>query len=183
MLVSDRSEKLYRIAAANQQVESGIGLSENHLVPACVIHNRMTAASYKQRLIDADIAFQGQRDRLCTRFAVKRDQLSAALSIRDELFIQQPDIIPKRFSRDYDSFFLLAPFLMLASLLTFATRLPKLSWFGVLLSGLTLMFVVELANRRFRSIQKRQFRIADLVWLITLVAVNLGVWRAILAMR
>jgi Flp pilus assembly protein TadB len=178
--VSDRLEKLHRIAAANQEAEAGQGLSEGHFVPACTIYNRIVAADLKQKLIDAHIDVQEHRDRLCTRFSVPRNQLRLALQLRDDFLVEQPDVIPKRFSRDYDSFFLLSPFLLLVMALTLLVRMPKFTWAGVMISGITMMIILELANRRYRNIQKRQFRIADLVWLITLVALNLAVWRVIL---
>ncbi|MFO0942388.1 MAG: hypothetical protein U0930_16745 [Pirellulales bacterium] len=178
--MSDRSEKLHRISAANQEVEAGQGLSEDAFVPACAIHNRIVAASLKTKFVDAGIDVQDHRERLCTRFSVPRSQLSKALQLRDEFLVEQPDVCPKRFSRDYDSFFLFSPFVLLVMGLTLLARMPKYTWAGVLVSGITIMIILELANRRYRNIQKRQFRIADLVWLITLVAIDLAIWRVIL---
>ncbi len=180
--MSQHSERLHRIAAANEGVEVGHGISEDHLVPACTIYNRLVAARYKQSLIDADISYQEQRDRLCTRFSVAKNRLSTALQVRDKLLEEQPDIMPRRFSRDYDSFFLLSPFLLLAMLVSLLSRSKPYMWLGVAISGVSFMIVLELANRRYRAIQASQFRISDLVWMITLVAINLAIWRVILAL-
>lgn len=141
--MSLRSEKLQRIAAANPEVQAGPGVSKGQLAPACSIHNRKVATAYEQKLIAAGVVYQVRHSRLCSRFYAPIGQLETALRVRDELFIVQPDEVPKGIRRDFDSLFLLAPFLLLAVLISIfgILRLPKSSWVGVLITGFSAMLI------------------------------------------
>jgi hypothetical protein len=185
MLTNDSNsrygETLRRIADGNRHVEAGTGISSNHLVPVCSITNRTLAAIFEQQLIDENVVVESRRERLCTRFFVARENMTDALRIREKLLSEQSDSVPRKFSRDYDSFFLLAPFVFLAAFITYI--LPKTSnnvWIAVLTSGVTAMIFLERRNRRYRNYLGSQWGIQDLFWGATATAINIAVWRYVI---
>lgn len=172
---------LRRIADGNHHVESGTGIGPNHLVPVCSITNRSLAATLKQRLIEENVMVQSRRERLCTRFFVAREDMTNTLRIRETLLAEQSDSVPRKFSRDYDSVFLLAPFTVLAAFLTYAS--PWISnsvWIAVLTSGVTAMIFLERWNRHYRNYFGSQWGIQDLLLGTTSTAINIAVWQSVL---
>lgn len=172
---------LRRIADGNRRVESGTGIGSDHLVPVCSITNRSLAATFKQRLIEEDVIVHSRRERLCTRFSVPREDMANALRIRETLLAEQSDSVPRKYSRDYDSVFLLTPFTILAAFITYAT--PWISnslWIGVLTSGVTAMILLEHRNRHYRNYFGSQWGIQDLLWGTAAAAINIAVWQSVL---
>lgn len=174
-------ETLRRIADGNHQVAAGAGIGPNHLVPVCSIRNRSLAAIFKQRLIEEDIEVQSRRERLSTHFFVARENMTNALRIRETLLAEHPDSVPRKFSRDFDSFFLLGPFTLLAAFITYVLPCGSRSaWIGVLTTGVTLMIFWERLNRQRRTHVGSQWAIEDLLWVTTVAAINIFVWRFVL---
>lgn len=178
---------LRRIADGNHHAKAGTGIGPNHLVPVCSITNRSLAATYKQRLIEEKVLVQSRRERLCTRFFVAREDMTNALRIRDELLAEQADSVPREFSRDFDSIFLLAPFAIFVTLIAYVSpRIPSLAWvssfawIGVLTTSVTTMIFLERWNRQYRIHFGSQWGIHDLLWATTAVAINVAVWRSVL---
>ena len=178
---SHYGDTLRRIADGNHHVEAGPGIGPNHLVPVCSIRNRSIAATFKQRLIEENVVVQSRRERLCTRFFVARESMTNALRIRETLLAEQSDSVPRKFSRDFDSIFLLAPFTVLVAFITFV--FPWISnsvWIGVLTSGVTAMIFLERCNRQHRTHFGSQWSIQDLLLGTTATAINIAVWRSVL---
>ena len=97
------------------------------------------------------------------------------------LLSQTSDTVPRKFSRDYDSVFLLAPLTLLAAYITYASP-PILNyvWIAVVTSGATAMIFVERVNRQYRHHFGTQWGIQDLLLATAAVDINIWVWLAVL---
>lgn len=134
-----------------------------------------------QRLIEEGVVVQSRRERLCTRFFVAPENITNALRIRDAILKEQPDSVPQKFSRDFDSIILLAPFTALAAFITYVFPwISNTAWIGVLTTGLTVMIFLERLNRQRRIHSGKQWAIQDLLLGTTAAAVNVAVWRSVL---
>lgn len=172
---------LRRIAESNHAVTPGDGLGPGHFVPAFTINNKCVAAELKQRLADESIATTIEPGRLCTRFFVTRENLAQALRVREEFLAHTPDAKSRRMSRDYDSVFLLSPFVLLAVYIASSSQMfPRYAWVAIVVSGATAILFEERINRQYRSYRGQQLSTRDLFIATTVVALNVFVWRAVL---
>lgn len=171
---------LRRIAAANQRMASGPGWGQNHFIPVCSINNRVLGARFKQRLLEEEVAVKAKNERLCTRFYVRAGDLPQALRIHKELLAESPDIAPRKFSRDYDSIFLLMPLTLLAAYISYASPwLSNYIWIAILTSGLTVVMLCERINRQYRYQSGSRWGIRELLWATAATAINIAVWQAV----
>ncbi|GAB5405161.1 MAG: hypothetical protein Aurels2KO_33920 [Aureliella sp.] len=169
-------EALRRIAQKNQPPAKGSSQPVSHFVPACKLHSRVVALELVRELTAAGIESKTRHRRLWTHVAVRPSDLARTLQLQSELLTRQPDVPRRSPSRDYDVFFLVTPFILLATFLS----LPfGYAFIGVLTTGFSTMLLWERFHRRYRYQAATEFKLNELLLFTALCAVNFAVWFAV----
>lgn len=96
-------------------------------------------------------------------------------------FVKTARHVPRRFSRDYDSLFLITPFVIVAAAVRFfLPGVSRYAWLAILVSGASVIALCERINRQYRVSVGSQWSLHDLLLATTIVAANLALWNAVM---
>lgn len=176
----DQKSRLDRIASANHHPLPGPGFDERQLIPVLTIRNPDLMRLVERRLQDLRITCRIDRERRQARLFVRAGDYARSLEIYEELSRIQPDTITRGLRRDYDHVFVLIPFAILVVIIAWVrSRIPAHYWIAVLVSSASAIVAAERLNRLARY-SKWQWDLRDMLWTITIVAINVVVWEVIL---
>lgn len=176
----DQKSRLDRIASANHRPLPGPGFDERQLIPVLTVRNPDLMRLVERRLQDLKITFRIDRERRQDRLYVRVGDHARSLEIYEELSQIQPDTIKRGLRRDYDHVFVLIPFVILVVIIAWVgAPIPAYYGIAVLVSGVSVLVAAERLNRLARY-SKWQWGLSDMLWMMTIAAINVVVWEVFL---
>jgi hypothetical protein len=170
---------LQRIADSNAPAKSGQGSAQEDNVALCKYHNRAVARGLIRLLVEHGIRPVCRTTRMYVFMSVSREDYASASEMVKEYDRSNPDTHPKSFSRDYDAAIIIGfVTVFVAGIITSVPLgLTSFAPVAVLVNGTSLAILAERWNRNDRYHVGRHFTVADVIQLMTMVALNIAVWQ------
>lgn len=174
---------LQRIADCNAPAKGGKGSAPEDLVALCKYHNHAVARGLIRRLEEHGIRSVSRTTRMYVFVSVSREDYASASAIVNEYARSNPDTRPKSFSRDYDAAITIGfVTVFVAGIITsLPLGLTSFAPVAVLVNGTSLAILAERWNRNDRYHIGKHFTMADIIQLMTMVALNIAVWQVSIA--
>lgn len=174
---------LQRIADSNSPAKSGQGSAPEDLVELCKYHNHAVARGLIRMLEDHGIRPVSRTTRMYVFLSVTREDYASASEMMKEYQRSNPDTHPKSFSRDYDAAIIIGfVTVFIAGIITsLPLGLTSFAPVAVLVNGTSLALLAERWNWNDRYHIGKHFTMADIIQLMTMVALNIAVWQVSIA--
>ena len=180
-LKGTRRESLDRIADANQALTAGSGIGPCDYISLCRFHSRSVASELIRKLGENGVAARTTATRMYVNIQVAFQDRQAAFRILDEFRKSHEDVKPRTVSRDYDGVLLIA--FATTVYIAFTAVMPgftTLTTLAVVVTAISICIVVERLHRQYRLHSGQTFSLRDMMIAMTILAINLAVWRAVL---